>query len=674
MQQITYNPNVAAELAILIKKTSFKPLQLENNYVTPLIIKGLKKEQIKLCSVQYQTIKKCSAAFAKEYLKNYLPNIAATGVKYLLVADPIYFKYLVKPNTKTGTYGIIYDCHYPGYEYLKVILAPNYQAILFNPALQAKLDLALTSIFAYMTTNTQILHQSIIHNASYPETPDDIEKALNSLLEKPILFCDIETRGLDFYNCGLSTIAFATDRHSGLAFAIDRGQHSRKVKVLLKRFYEAYTGRLIFHNATFDTKILIFELWMKNLGDYRGMIDGLNTICKHTEDTKLIAYLCLNNTIQTKLSLKELAYEYAGNYGEENIANTELIPLPELLTYNLKDSCCTAYVWDKYYPLMVQENQEDIYTELFRPAIKSIVQMELCGLPIDPDAVKQLKIYLQNTIQIQDDFFASNQIIQDFHYTQLEQKARQKTLTAAKKVYTTTDSVIVFDFNPNSDIQLQRLLYGFMEYTPIDFTKTKAPATGAKTIEKLINFARTPEHKEIFQKLINRALANKIITSFIPAFEKAQKLPDGSYRLYGNFGLGATKSGRMNSSNPNLQNLPSNSIYGKAVKKCFICPPGWLFTGADFDSLEDRINALVTKDPNKLKVYVDLYDGHCLRAFSYFGDQMPDIQLAENNERCFAVQINGLTRYIKCGTLVKCPKTGKSIKIEDYYDNLETYR
>lgn len=52
---------------------------------------------------------------------------------------------------------------------------------------------------------------------------------------------------------------------------------------------------------------------------------------------------------------------------------------------------------------------------------------------------------------------------------------------------------------------------------------------------------------------------------------------------------------------------------------------GWLMVGADYKSLEDMISALQTKDPNKLKIYTDGYDGHCLRAYSYFGDQMPDI-------------------------------------------------
>ena len=55
--------------------------------------------------------------------------------------------------------------------------------------------------------------------------------------------------------------------------------------------------------------------------------------------------------------------------------------------------------------------------------------------------------------------------------------------------------------------------------------------------------------------------------------------------------------------------------------------------------MEDRINALLTKDSNKLKVYTDLYDGHCLRAYAYFKNQMPDIQQANEDEQCFKLTL-----------------------------------
>jgi len=64
---------------------------------------------------------------------------------------------------------------------------------------------------------------------------------------------------------------------------------------------------------------------------------------------------------------------------------------------------------------------------------------------------------------------------------------------------------------------------------------------------------------------------------------------------------------------------------GKLIKSCITAPEGWLFAGADFSALEERIGAILSKDPNRIKVYTDGYDGHSLRAQTYFADQMPDI-------------------------------------------------
>ena len=141
-----------------------------------------------------------------------------------------------------------------------------------------------------------------------------------------------------------------------------------------------------------------------------------------------------NNTVETKLGLKHLAAEFAGNYGEENIKNTELIPLPDLLTYNLKDCLCTWYVYNKYNQLMQEENQSDIYTELLRPGIRAVLQMELCGMPINMSKVKDLKHLLADTVAEQQEFFRTSPIIQEFHYIQLEEKAAAMRICATLKL------------------------------------------------------------------------------------------------------------------------------------------------------------------------------------------------------------------------------------------------
>lgn len=142
-----------------------------------------------------------------------------------------------------------------------------------------------------------------------------------------------------------------------------------------------------------------------------------------------------------------------------------------------------------------------------------------------------------------------------------------------------------------------------------------------------MNRASAIEQIKILDALIRIAEVSKLLSTFISAFEKGILKEDGIYYLHGNLNLGGARSGRMSSNDPNLMNIPStgNKIYAKLIKQCFKAPPGYLMVGVDFNSLEDMISALTTNDPNKLKVYLDGYDGHCLRAYSYFRDQMLDI-------------------------------------------------
>jgi len=158
------------------------------------------------------------------------------------------------------------------------------------------------------------------------------------------------------------------------------------------------------------------------------------------------------------------------------------------------------------------------------------------------------------------------------------------------------------------------------------------PSTDGETIEALINRVDDPEIKNLLEGFQLYNIIDVLTTNFMPSILGSVQGPDGWHYLFGYFNLGGTLSGRLSSSGPNLQNLPSTGKghpmklrYAKLIKSCFEAPPGWLFCGIDFNSLEDRISALTTKDPNKLKVYTDGYDGHSLRAYAYFGNQMPDI-------------------------------------------------
>lgn len=112
----------------------------------------------------------------------------------------------------------------------------------------------------------------------------------------------------------------------------------------------------------------------------------------------------------------------------------------------------------------------------------------------------------------------------------------------------------------------------------------------------------------------------------------------------------------------------TGSKYAEIIKECFEAPPGWLFVGLDFASLEDRISAVTTKDPNKLRVYLDGFDGHCLRAHAYFGDQMPDIELAPPEVPCYKANVGGADVYFHADEDVEY--LGQKMKGHELYELL----
>ena len=69
---------------------------------------------------------------------------------------------------------------------------------------------------------------------------------------------------------------------------------------------------------------------------------------------------------------------------------------------------------------------------------------------------------------------------------------------------------------------------------------------------------------------------------------------------------------------------PSGSKYGKIIKNCFVAPEGWLFAGADFSALEDKIGAILSKDKNKTLEFAQSFDGHSLRALAFFPEELPE--------------------------------------------------
>lgn len=111
----------------------------------------------------------------------------------------------------------------------------------------------------------------------------------------------------------------------------------------------------MYHNIAFDVYALIYQLFMTDLLDTEGLLHGMSIMLRNWDCTKLITYLATNSCAGNKLSLKDQAQEYAGNYAQEEINDITRIPLAELLEYNLVDGLCTWYVYEKHWDTLVND-------------------------------------------------------------------------------------------------------------------------------------------------------------------------------------------------------------------------------------------------------------------------------------------------------------------------------
>ena len=628
MQFLKINQNTTIKTAILIDSINSDYIQ------TYYVNKYLKDNKEGIIAFDlYTEPKKTKVSLIKEYFTelstNYLQKLK---IENLIVTNGDYFKTLagvtkIEPyigymlRTKCNLYNIIY--------------VPSYKNIFYDKEnILTKIELCLTKYNEHISNTYTVIGSDIVKSELYLHRLEDIKIELDRLKNYPALTCDIETFGLKHYNSGLGTISFATDQHNGIVIACDIQLEyesviridNLKVKSLLKEFFTHYNGKLIFHNASFDVYILIYQLFMENDLDQVGLLHGLEIMTRNLEDSMILSYCALNSTVKYSLSLKNLSHEYSGNYSVDNIKDILLVPYFKLLKYNLIDCLSTWYVYNKYYPIMIQDNQLDTY-RFFLNTLKDNIQMQLTGLPLDINKVIKVKEELESYKDELVKKIHNNSYISGFNDYIKEQEIIKKNSKLKKKQLTINDAKE--SFNINSSLHLTKLLYSseFMNLPIIDYTDKKSPATGAKELDKLKNHTSDPEVIEFLTNICEIKTFSKLLETFIPAFMNSYKASDNWNYLVGSFKIGGTVSGRLSSSNPNLQQIPSSKDHfsTKLIKSCFVAPKGYLFIGADFNALEARISALQTKDKEKLKVYTEGYDSHCLNAYAYYKNQMPDI-------------------------------------------------
>jgi DNA polymerase-1 len=528
-------------------------------YITPF---GLPTDDITVITLHYsQTKKKTPVVEMKEYIQSELVGVLENlQAKYLLVADTEYFKVLTGTAKADVNLGYVLPSVFGSFN---VIYIPSYKAVFYDPIkIRPKIKQAIEALLAHVSNDYLDPGKDIIKFEAYPRTNEEIAVWIDKLLAMDCdLTIDIEAFSLKHNTAGIGSITFCWNQNEGVSFLVDyepiegttcapygKQVINNPVRAMLIYFFRNFKRKAIYHHISYDVYVLIYQLFMTEILDTEGLLYGLDTMLANWEDTKLITYLATNSCAGNKLSLKDQAQAYAGNYAQEEINDITKIPPDQLLKYNLVDGLSTWYVHDKYYQKMIDDQQLDIYSNVFKPAIVDIIQMQLTGLPLNMKRVKEVKVILEADRDSATTRIQANPIIQQYIYQKNEDWVIEKNNTLKKKRVTIDDAKE--EFNPGSPQQVQEVLFKQLGLPVIDLTKSKQPSTGKDTLKALKHHTTDPNVISLLTALIDFTDVDIILTTFITSMENAALGSDGWHYLFGNFNLGGTVSGRLSSSKP----------------------------------------------------------------------------------------------------------------------------
>ena len=412
---------------------------------------------------------------------------------------------------------------------------------------------------------------------------------------------DTETDGLDAVSCRLVGISLATrPGHAcyiplahgigeGLALADDVPSQLAEADVLarLKPLLQDASIMKILQNAKFDLQVL-----------------GQRKIEVHpVEDTMLMSYALAAG--QRGHGMDELSELYLGHKpisikellgtGKSQITFDQ-VPLEKATPYAAEDADITFRLWQMMRPELVKDRVVSVYQTTEKPLVPVIVDMEKNGICVDRNVLSRLS-----------------------------GEFAQKMAAMEEDIYKFAGET----FNIASPKQLGDILFDKMGLPGGKKTKTGAWGTGADVLEGLA----AEGHDLAAQVLEWRGLA-KLKSTYTDALPEFINPETG--RIHTSYSLASTTTGRLASSDPNLQNIPIRTEDGRRIRTAFVAEKGNLLVSADYSQIELRLLAHIADIDSLRQAFADGQDIHAMTASEMFGVPLADMK-AETRRRAKAI-------------------------------------
>ena len=438
------------------------------------------------------------------------------------------------------------------------------------------------------------------------KTEEDFQKFVTEFKAQPEFVFDLETSSLDFLTAEIAGIAIAWQENKATYIPLEHPDFALNKQMVLEALKPVFADaqiRKIGHNLKFDAQIM----------EQHGVpVNGLYF------DTMIASYL-LNPSGQHKLdkvSEQYLGYEMIHieeliGKGKNQKKMTEIAAV-QTADYAAEDADITLKLYHLMKPKIAENGMDDLFYQLEMPLVRTLMQMERNGVKLDTEVLLELS-----------------------------QQAAVQVEALKKSIFETARG----EFNLNSPQQLGTLLFDTLEiHKELGLKKPPRTKTGQySTSEKILE--RYLGHP-VVEKIMEYRKLTKLKNTYLDALPELVHPKTG--KVHTSFNQSVAATGRLSSSNPNLQNIPIRTEIGRQIRKAFIpSEEAYVMLSVDYSQIELRIMAHLSGDAAMIESFKKNLDIHSKTAALIFGIPLEEVT---GDQRRKAKEINfgiiyGMSRY-----------------------------
>ncbi len=442
--------------------------------------------------------------------------------------------------------------------------------------------------------------KTIPHEYQLIETEEEARRLYDFFRTNKILSLDTETTSTNAIEAELVGLSFAVEERKAFYVAIPANrEEALKIVAIFKPLYEDPEILKVGQNIKYDIEVL---------RHYGVEVAG------PMFDTMIAHYLLQPELRHNMDYMAEVYLGYRTVHIEEligprgrNQKNMRDLSPTDIYEYACEDADITLRLKNVLEPKLDEAGVARLFRDIEMPLVGVLADMELNGVCLDTEALHETS------------------------------EVFNKRMTAIEQhIY----ELVGEQFNISSPRQVGDILFGKMKIVD----KPKKTKTGQfVTSEEVLQQLRSKS--PIIDEILNYRGLKKLLSTYVDALPKLINPRTG--RIHTSFNQTVTATGRLSSSDPNLQNIPVRDDDGKEIRKCFIPEPGCLFFSADYSQIELRIMAHLSEDENMIEAFREGFDIHAATAARIWHKDIGEVTPAERKK---AKQANfgiiyGITTY-----------------------------